>query len=131
MRTGSVLVLAVMLVLGLRAHSHHSFAATYDEDKTITVEGRITQFQYRNPHSFLSVEAPDDTGMMYLWGAEWGGAGQLGNQGVTRYTIQTGDVVTISGNPGRNAADHRVRILTLLRKADGFSWGRRSGERVD
>jgi hypothetical protein len=122
---------AAMLISGVSAYAHHSFAATYQEDKMVTIEGKIVQFQFRNPHSFVTVEAPDADGKMYRWGVEWGGAGQLGGQGVNRYTLKQGDVVTISGNPGRNPADHRVRMLTLHRKSDGFGWGQRPGEVVD
>jgi hypothetical protein len=42
------------------ASAHHSFAATYFVDKEVTVEGTLTQFLFRNPHSFVKVEAPDD-----------------------------------------------------------------------
>ena len=126
-----LLLLAAMLVSGITVYAHHSFAATYQEDKMITIEGKIVQFQFRNPHSFVTVEAPDPEGKTFRWGVEWGGAGQLGGQGVTRYTLKQGDVVTISGNPGRNPADHRVRMLTLHRKSDGFGWGGRPGEVVD
>ena len=125
-----VLVTAIM-ISGVTAWAHHSFAATYQEDKMVTIEGKIVQFQFRNPHSFVTVEAPDADGKVYRWGVEWGGAGQLGGQGVNRYTLKQGDVVTISGNPGRNPADHRVRMLTLHRKSDGFGWGQRPGEVVD
>jgi hypothetical protein len=44
--------------------------------------------------------------------------------------LKPGDVVVITGNPGRNAADHRIRMRTLLRPADGFGWGQR-GETFD
>jgi hypothetical protein len=111
--------------------AHHSFTATYEEDKTIRIEGRIVQFQFRNPHSFVQVMAPDDTGVMQRWGVEWGGAGQLGAQGVTRETLRVGDQVIITGPPGRNPADHRVLMRTLLRPSDGFGWGQRRGEVVD
>src|SRR5215207_1705307 len=33
--------------------AHHSFAATYFEDQTVTIEGQILQFVFRNPHSFV------------------------------------------------------------------------------
>jgi thiamine monophosphate kinase len=62
---------------------------------------------------------------------EWGGVGQLGQQGVTRETLRVGDHVIISGAPGRNAADHRVRMVTLKRPADGFTWGQAPGQIVD
>ena len=61
---------------------------------------------------------------------EWGGAGQLGGQGVTRDTLKPGDVVVITGNPGRDAADHRMRMVSLKRTSDGFGWGSKPGEVV-
>jgi len=120
------LVLAATLVAV--AEAHHSFAATYFEDRTIQIEGKLLQFLFRNPHSFVHVEAPDENGQMQRWAVEWGGAGQLANQGVTNQTLRPGDVVTITGNPGRDAADFRVRMLYLRRNSDGFDWGRRPGE---
>ncbi len=36
----------------VKMYAHHSFAATYFEDKTVTIEGNLKQFLYRNPHSF-------------------------------------------------------------------------------
>ena len=42
--------------------AHHSFAATYFEDKTETIEGDLVQFLFRNPHSFVHVEAKDEQG---------------------------------------------------------------------
>ena len=124
-------VTAVMLMSGAAAYAHHSFAATYVEDKTAKVEGKIIQFLFRNPHSFLHVEAPDEDGVMQKWVIEWGGAGALQGQGVTRDTLKVGDSVIVTGNPGRDPADHRMRIVTLKRTTDGFTWGTRAGERVE
>ncbi len=45
-------------VAAAAAYAHHSFAATYFVDKEVTVEGTITQFLYRNPHSFVKVQLP-------------------------------------------------------------------------
>jgi hypothetical protein len=105
------------------AFAHHSFAATYFEDKKMTVEGNLVQFLFRNPHSFVQVEAPDDSGKMVRWAVEWAGGGQLGQQGVTRETLKPGDHVIIVGNPGRNPEDHRLRMVNITRPSDGFKWG--------
>jgi len=126
-----VLLLAGVLLAGTTAYAHHSFASTYDESKKITVEGKLVQFLFRNPHSFVHVMAPDEDGTMQRWAIEWGGAGQLGGQGVTRETLRPGDKVIITGNPGRNPADHRVRMVTLRRPSDGFGWGTGAGETFD
>jgi hypothetical protein len=61
----------------------------------------------------------------------WGGASQLGCLFVTSETLKYGDVVTIIGNPGRVAEDHRIRMLSLRRKSDNFGWGQNPGEVVN
>ena len=126
-----ILTLSLLIACTVSAYGHHSFASTYHETKTMKIEGEIKQFQFRNPHSFVTVEAPDDKGVMQRWGVEWGGAGQLGGQGVTRYTLRVGDIVVITGRPGRTESYHRLLMQSLLRKSDGLTWGGRQGEVVD
>jgi hypothetical protein len=122
---------AAAALSGAQAYAHHSFAATYFEDRTQRIEGTLVQFLYRNPHSFVHVEAKDEKGQVQRWAVEWGGGGQLGRQGVTRETLKPGDNVVIVGNPGRNPEDHRLRMLRLQRPSDGYTWGNRPGETFD
>ena len=105
------------------ASAHHSFTATYDETREIQIEGMVVEFMFRNPHARVDVIAPDENGAMQRWGVEWAGAGQLDGQGVDSDSLKAGDHVIIRGSPGRNPADHRLRIKSLLRPADGFGWG--------
>ena len=127
----AVLLVAAASLLGAQAYAHHSFAATYLEDQMVTIEGDLVQFMFRNPHSFVHLNVKEKDGKVVRYAVEWGGAGQLGSQGVDRETLKIGDHVIISGNPGRNPADKRVRMLSLLRPKDGFGWGRKPGEVVD
>ncbi len=117
------LLMAVVLLAGARSYAHHSFAATYFEDKSMTIEGELVQFLYRNPHSFVHVMAPDDKGEMQRWSIEWGGGGQLARQGVGRETLKVGDKVVVVGDLGRNPADHRLRMRSIVRPSDGWKWG--------
>jgi Family of unknown function (DUF6152) len=126
-----LLVAAASVAAGARASAHHSFAATYLEDQSVTIEGELVQFLFRNPHSFVHVMVKEKDGSMVRYAVEWGGAGQLGGQGVSRETLKPGDFVVISGSPGRNPTDHRVRMVSLRRPKDGFGWGQRPGETVD
>ena len=118
-----ILVAAGALASGISAYAHHSFTATYDETQEMQIEGTLVQFMFRNPHAWVHVMAPDESGEMQRWGVEWGGAGQLSGQGVTRDSLKAGDHVIIRGNPGRNPVDHRLRMRSLLRPSDGFGWG--------
>jgi hypothetical protein len=125
------LTVVAMFASGVSALAHHSFAATYREDETVTIEGDLVQFLFRNPHSFVQVLVKEKDGSRVRYAVEWGGAGQLGEQGVTRETLKAGDHVIITGSPARNSADHMVRMITLRRPKDGFGWGLRSGQTFD
>ena len=114
---------ATAFAYGTLAYAHHSFAATYLEDKTLKIEGDITSFLYRNPHSFVTVETKEADGSTIRWGIEWGAGGQLGQQGVTRDTLKKGDHVIVVGNPGRTPEDHRLKMVNMTRPADGGKWG--------
>ena len=127
----SVLLLGSVLACAVHVYAHHSFTATYFEDQKVKIEGKLITFQFRNPHSFVTVEAADDSGIIQRWGVEWGGAGQLGGQGITRESFKSGDHVIITGNPGRNPDDHRIRMVTIRRTSDGFGWGERPGQTFD
>ena len=124
---------AGVLIFGMTVYAHHSIGATYDSSKEVKLVGKIVEFNYRNPHAFVHVEAPDTAGKMQRWAVEWGGAGALGQQGVTRTTLKAGDEVTITGNPARSSDGEvlRVKMNTLYRKRDGFGWGTKPGEVVD
>jgi hypothetical protein len=109
-----VLLVAAATLAGAQAYAHHSFAATYLEDRMVTIEGDLVQFLFRNPHSWVHVNVKEKDGTVVRYAVEWGGTAQLGNQGVTR-----------------NAEKHQVRMLSLHRTRDGFGWGRKPGEVVD
>jgi hypothetical protein len=47
--------------------------------RTVTIEGELVQFLFRNPHSFVHVMVKEKDGQMVRYAIEWGGAGQLGS----------------------------------------------------
>jgi hypothetical protein len=116
---------ACILVLTLAAapvSAHHSVSATYDLSRKTRIEGEIAQFLFRNPHSMIHVSARDSDGNVYRWAVEWAGVGTLSGSGVTRATLRIGDHVAITGNPGRNPEEHLLRLLSIERPVDGWSW---------
>ncbi|MBI3047785.1 MAG: hypothetical protein HYY76_05695 [Acidobacteria bacterium] len=131
MRRVLLFVSAAMLVAGPAADAHHSYSATYDTGRQITLEGKLVQFVFKNPHSFITVQAPDEHGVLQRWSVEWNGSGQLTNHGVTRETLKPGDEVVLMGNPSRVRGEYKVRMVSLRRPLDGFTWGDRAGQAVD
>lgn len=131
-RLGGALAIAALLgALPATIRAHHSYGATYDTSREIRLEGKLVQFVWRNPHSFVHVQAPDEGGASQRWSVEWSGTAQLANNGITRDTLKVGDAVVIVGRPSRVTGEYRVLMVNLKRPSDGFSWGTRAGEAVD
>src|ERR1044072_7037812 len=120
-----------VILVATTVFAHHSFGATYDTSKQMKLEGKLVQFIYRNPHSFVHVEAPDAAGVMQRWAVEWGGTAQLAGAGVKRDSLKIGDHVVIVGRPSRVPGGFRMRMVTLTRRSDGFKWGSNANEVVD
>ena len=121
-RRTAALVAACACLLAAHVYAHHSFPGIYAEDRTITIQGELVQVLFRNPHSFVQVMVKENDGSVVRYAGEWVGASELGRQGVTATTLKSGDFVVISGMPGRNPSDHRVRMTSLRRPKDGFGW---------
>lgn len=124
-----ILALALVVAGVTTASAHHSFGATYDTSKQLKLEGKLVQFVYRNPHSFVHVEAPDAEGKIQRWAVEWGGTAQLAGAGVKRDSLKIGEKVTIVGRPSRVPGEYRMLMVSLT--ADGLNWGRNPTEVVD
>ena len=122
-RSRSLAAVVGGLIVAAGAQAHHSFAATYDVSREVRIEGTLVAFHFRNPHASVDIVVEDAAGNQQRWGVEWGAAGQLTSQGVTRETLKAGDHVVITGNPNRNPNEPRIRMLSLRRPSDGFGWG--------
>jgi hypothetical protein len=116
----------VVVAYSATAYAHHSFAGTYRENETITIEGTIVQFNIRNPHSFINIEITDENGEKALWGGEWGSVTQLSQGGVDRFTLKVGEHVVIDGAPPRDTLDRKVLVRRVERPAtttvEAFLW---------
>src|SRR2546425_11942266 len=129
---GILLLTVIGALLACTAvYAHHSYGATYDPGKQVKLEGKVVQFVFRNPHSFVHVQAEDESGVQQRWAVEWSGVSQLGNQGLSRESLKVGDEVIILGRPSRVAGEFRALMVSLKRPSDGFTWGVKSGEAVD
>ena len=131
MRRIFLLTLTAILMTGVAASAHHSYAATYDVSREVKLEGKLIQFIYRNPHSFVTLQTRDAGGAVQRWSVEWAGTSQLSTRGITQETLKVNDDITIVGRPSRVPGEYRLLMVNLTRPSDGFSWGTRSGEIVE
>jgi hypothetical protein len=118
----AILLCGTALAVTIPLAAHHSFAATYFEDRQQTIEGDLMQFVFRNPHSFVHMDVTDAGGQKVRYAVEWASGASLAGQGLTRETLKMGDHVIVTGYPGRNAEDHRLRMRSITRPKDGWKW---------
>jgi hypothetical protein len=124
------LVLA-LAALGFQAiaSAHHSFAAYYFEEQSVTVEGPLVEFEFRNPHAWVHVTAPDSADELRKYSAEWSNPNRLSQQGITRNTLKPGEHLVVTGSPGRTPGEYKIHLKRIVRPADGWKWTGGRGER--
>jgi hypothetical protein len=98
------------------AVAHHSFAM-FDQSKHVLVVGKVTAWNYNNPHSWLMVEAPDETGKMQTWSFEGAAPVHATRQGVTGDTFKKGDEVRVVMSPIKDG--RRAGGICFAVKTDG------------
>jgi hypothetical protein len=106
--TGAIAVTACLL-LGTAgsqpAAAHHSFAM-YDHDRTVTLMGTVTKFQWTNPHAYLEVDVVDKEGAVAHYSIEMTSINMMRRIGWKSSLIKPGDKVEatmaalLDGRPG-------------------------------
>ena len=88
---------ATLLMISGLAFAHHGSGVSYDMSKMVTMEGTVTEFQWRNPHVYVMYDVKDAQGKIVNWGAETHSPVVCEDQdGWSRSTLKPGDKITIS-----------------------------------
>lgn len=95
-----LLVAGSVWVTASAASAHHSVAANFDQSKSVTVTGTITELDMRNPHSQITLKVPAASGTEE-WFIEWSDVNSLIRRSVPYDRLHVGDKVTISVMPSR------------------------------
>jgi hypothetical protein len=90
-----------LLLVTAPVYAHHSFAATYDGDRKVSLRGTITRIDWTNPHAYLFVNVQHAGGATANWAVEFGNPIELERNGWRASAVRIGDEVTIEGNPAR------------------------------
>jgi hypothetical protein len=96
-----ILAAAIGVLVVAPAFAHHS-AVMFDDQKEITVTGKVKEFQYTNPHSWLLVDVKNADGTVTTWGFEAEGPSTLTRAGIRKSDLMPGTEITITGHPMRD-----------------------------
>ena len=98
----SIAFLVAAACLANVAGAHHSFEPHFDAKKPVSISGRVTQYEARNPHSYLHIQAVDENGKSQEYICESHGVTQLTRNGITPAMLKPGTQLRIDGSQSRN-----------------------------
>ena len=110
-------LIAGLVIAAAQTSAHHS-PIIFDTNATVVIEGVISRYDWTNPHSYIFVESVSDTGEAIEWQFETDSTNILSRNGWTPETLSAGQLVTVRGNPDRNA-DRAHAMLISLETANG------------
>ena len=113
-RTALITAVIGMALLGAGTvvRAHHAFAAEFDVNKPIKLEGKLVKWDMVNPHSWFHIDVKGTP-----WMVEGGSPNQLIRQGVTKNTIKIGTTLIVEGYLAKDGTMKAVGRNFIL--ADG------------
>lgn len=105
LKAGSLALLAWTLwVPTSSAWAHHSFAASFEGGRRITLSGVVSRVEWANPHMYFSLTVRTPDGRVANWICQAAGPNTLARLGWARGLIKVGDMVTVIAYPARGGS---------------------------
>ena len=105
-------VVALGVILAARSVSaHHSFAAAFDENRPVNLQGTVTKVELVNPHAWIWMDVKGADGKVVNWGIEGGPPTNLLRNGVTKTSLAIGTEIKLFGYQAKSGESKGVGVF--------------------
>jgi Family of unknown function (DUF6152) len=105
---------AAALATSVPVIAHHAFAAEFDANKRLQLEGTVTKMEWINPHAWMHIAVKKPDGSSEEWMIEGGTPNTLLRRGITRDSLKVGTIVKVDGYQAKDGSKRaNGRDLTL------------------
>ena len=111
MRLICTLVAGISLVTISPVLAHHSFAAAFDENKPVNLQGVVTKVELINPHSWIWIDVTGEDGSVTNWGLEGGPPVNLFRNGLTQDSLPVGSEIRVFAYQAKNGESKGVAVF--------------------
>ena len=125
---GVLTVLLGFVSMATVLSAHHS-RAMYDVEKLVSVEGVVSDVQWRNPHMWITLDVPGTSGKTESWGFEGAGAASMVAAGISPTILKVGNKVKIIAHPPRDSSKHTAEFMGMEVNGKFYSRGTESNIR--
>ena len=103
-KLGWTAAVAGLLLTAFPAAAHHAFAAEFDSNKPVKLQGTVAKVEMVNPHSWIYIDVKNADGTTSQWMVEGGSPNALVRRGFTKNTLPKGTEVIFEGFQAKDGA---------------------------
>jgi len=128
----TLLISAGVIATSVPVVAHHAFAAEFDANKRLQLEGTVTKMEWINPHAWMHIDVKKPDGTSEEWMIEGGTPNTLLRRGITRDSLKVGTIVKVDGYQAKDGSKRaNGRDLTLQNGQKLFMGSSGTGAPVD